>query len=447
MTRWFKQSQTFLFALVLLATPLLSSAESRRCNNFLDDSSASFTANWLHSETKIAIDRIEKNISPLGAMPGVVIAATTPEYNYHWVRDAGLVMDAVVTRYEKSNDATEKSVLNQKLHEYLVFSTHLQNLQAKTEQEKSVYTGLGEPKYNVDGTIFSDGWARPQTDSPALRAISFIHWARVLMREGRSDLIRQKLYDSSGATVIKKDLEYVSHNWRIPTADLWEEVTGDHFYTRMVQRKALLEGAKLALDLGDHRAAEWYYNQGKEIEKTINSFWDPIRNYFVATRNIVRSNVPQKKSHLDAAVVLGVLHGHTDDNFMSFSDPRVLSTINKLIEAFTKEYGINKDASIPGIAIGRYTEDVYKGGNPWVLCTLAIAELYYKAAKEMKTNGQARTSAMLSEKADHFVERVRYHSHPSGSLNEQYDRNTGYMMSVEELTWNYAAILTTYWAQ
>ena len=42
---------------------------------------------------------------------------------------------------------------------------------------------------------------------------------------------------SNGLTltiVIKADLDYIVTNWQIPTFDLWEEVLGAHFYTRMV---------------------------------------------------------------------------------------------------------------------------------------------------------------------------------------------------------------------
>jgi glucoamylase len=29
--------------------------------------------------------------------------------------------------------------------------------------------GLGEPKFNIDGTAFTGSWGRPQRDGPALR--------------------------------------------------------------------------------------------------------------------------------------------------------------------------------------------------------------------------------------------------------------------------------------
>jgi glucoamylase len=307
-------------------------------------------------------------------------------------------------------------------------------------------TGLGEPKFNVDATPFSGPWGRPQNDGPALRALSFIHWSQDLIKNGKIDFVRQRLYNQN-ATVIKKDLQYVAEHWREPSFDLWEEVKGDHFYTRMVQRRALKEGADLAEQMGDTPSAELFRREALEIEKTILEFWDADRGYFVATKNRVEG-LDYKNANLDTAVILGLIHGSMNDGFLSFSDPRVQSTMNHLIESFRQTFPINGRAEIPGVAIGRYPEDRYggnhfNGGNPWPLCTLAVAEVYYRAATELRAKGDNNGATDMIAKGDEFVARVQYHAHADGALNEQIDRNNGYMTSVEDLTWNYAAILTS----
>ena len=43
---------------------------------------------------------------------------------------------------------------------------------------------------------------------------------------------------------------------------------------------------------------------------------------------------------------------------------------------------------------------------------------------------------------DLYLARVKYHPNPDGSLSEQMDRDTGFMTSARDLTWNYAAFLT-----
>jgi glucoamylase len=400
---------------------------------------ASRENSWLDAESQVAIGHILQNISPADASPGAVVAApsrTEPNYYYHWVRDAALVMDTVVLRYENSKSSRDRSVYAQKLHEYLDFSEGLQNVRA--------IGGLGEPKFEVDGSSFDGPWGRPQNDGPALRALSFIHWARVLLDEQQTSFVKKRLYDgrSPSQSVIKRDLEYVSHHWQDSSFDLWEEVQGDHFYTRMVQRRALLEGSDLAIQLGDFGASEWYASQAREIEGQLKNFWDNKHKYFRATMNR-RAGVDYKSSELDVAVILGMLHGFTGDEFLKFSDPRVLSTIDALENSFRRIYPINQRAEIPGVAFGRYPEDRYGGsdfdyGNPWPLCTLAIAEAYFRAAQEL--GGSAGLA--LVAKGDALVNRVKFHANADGSLSEQMDRYNGFMKSAPNLTWNYAAVLT-----
>ena len=397
---------------------------------------------WLRGEADFSIGQIIQNISPADALPGAVVASQSrrdPNYYFHWVRDAGLVMEAVLARHQNSSDAQERAVLTRKFHEYLQFSERLQNVPA--------ISGLGEPKFNVDGTAYNEPWGRPQNDGPALRALSLIHWADSLLAEGKIDFVGERLYNPSPRSVIKRDLEFVSHHWREASFDLWEEVKGDHFYTRMVQRRALVDGARLAERLGDSGAARWYLSQAREIERDLANFWDPRRGYIIATRNRVEG-VDYKHSELDTAVILALLHGSTNDGFLRFSDPKVLATIQKLIDAFSELYPINFRAGVPGVGIGRYPEDKYGGadfkyGNPWPLCTLAISEALYRAAEELIVSGKREQASSLIEKADTFVGRVKYHADADGSLAEQMDRYTGFMKSAEDLTWNYAAVLTT----
>lgn len=443
-----------LTTLVSILFPSSGFAKSVRCEKMYSEhtdlSKADHTAHravtlaaWFNQETHISLTKIFTNISPADSLPGVVVAAQTrhsPNYYYHWVRDAGLVIDSLVSSYQVSTSAVDKTAIRQKLSEYIDFSDHI--------QQTRTLTGLGEPKFNVDGSAYNDPWGRPQNDSPALRAISFLHWAKVLAQEGDTQTLA-RLYKAEmpANSVIKRDLEYVSHHWRDSSFDLWEEVRADHFYTRMVQRRAMIEGAALARQMGDTPAALWYAEQGREIEATLNSFWDANKGFIGATQNHAEG-LNGKVSNVDTAVILGLLHGGMNDGFMAFSDPRVLATLQKIEDTFKAIYPVNQNPEAPGVAIGRYPEDVYggadfNGGNPWPLCTLAVAEAYYRAAGELEKSGQSTKAQELIAKGDQFVARVQFHSHADGSLNEQINRNTGYMTSVSDLTWNYAAILTT----
>merc|ERR1712216_461821 len=94
-----------------------------------------------------------------------------------------------------------------------------------------------------------------------------------------------------------------------------------------------------------------------------------------------------KYKSLDSAVILGVLYGSTPDGFYGPFDDKVMKTAKALEESLRGVYEVNAAddaAKIPGFLVGRYPNDTYTGyqtgglGNPWILCTHAMAELYYR---------------------------------------------------------------------
>ncbi len=383
---------------------------------------------WLSEHSVVSSRKIMENISPADGLPGAIIAARTrgnPDYYFHWIRDAALVVESLLGRRSLSNDLSEINSIDQKISEYVAFSGQIQKLPTPS--------GLGEPKVNVNGTVFSDPWGRPQNDSPALRAVSMIHIAKLSKK-------------SEVNSIIKTDLDFVAEHWRDPSFDLWEEVFGTHFYTLMVQRKSMIEGAEFAKAIGDFTSEKKYRDQKSLIEKVLlDNFWNVEGSYIQTTINQV-GGLTGKDSNLDIAVVLGLLHGAVNDGVFKFSDTRFLNTLHSLESRFQDLYAINKKKEIPGTAIGRYIEDLFSGpdrsgGNPWVLATLAMAEAYYNVAAELKIQGRSDWKSFI-EKGDTFIQRVQYHANPDGSLNEQIQRDTGFMTSVSDLTWSHAAVLT-----
>ena len=272
-------------------------------------------ASWLERERPIAIQKLRANVSRPDTKCGTVIASPMrqdPDYYFHWVRDAGLVMQGVADLLAQGEDV---EVYRRMFEDYVNLS--------RDEQKSDALTGLGEPKFNVDGTPYGLAWGRPQNDGPALRALALIKFAR--WRGGDvSDLYAAEFEKRS---VIKMDLEYVAHHWRDPSFDLWEETLGDHFYTRMVQRRAMVEGAALARSVGDHLAADFYQAQAGELAREIEKHWDANRGYITATLNW-KGGVSYKNSGLDVAVILAGVHGYACDGFFSYPDPRVIATAN-----------------------------------------------------------------------------------------------------------------------
>ena len=216
-----------------------------------------------------------------------------------------------------------------------------------------------------------------------------------------------------------------------------------------------MQASFLALELEKH-----WTGTKKHIDTTINKSTVEGLDY--------------KYSNLDASVILAVLH--TQDNSLSFGiqDSRIQSTFLELHKSFKEIYSINQDGS-ESVGIGRYPEDTYYAGNPWFLLTHAFAEYLFELADHYKKSGSINVDATnrdfmekfakidndvtnikvdepefdkaisnLLAQAHLYINKSKRHSDPSGQMDEQFDRNNGYMKSARHLTWSYASFITMY---
>ncbi|CAE6473639.1 unnamed protein product [Rhizoctonia solani] len=346
--------------------------------------------------------------------------------------------------------------------------------------------GLGEPKFNVDGTPFEGDWGRPQRDGPALRAITLIRFANYLLDRGTNadhKFVSQFLYNqdtSSGSSIIKNDLEYTSHLCFDSSFDLWEEKQGLHFFTLVACRKALDSGAALASRLGDLGAAAWYQQQFDLMNSRIldsGAFHFPDGSYraYANPENLGRRGV-------DSAVLLAILAaGKAGDPNFGPTAPAVLASVKVYVDAFRGKYSIaNSSDQVFGVApvpTGRYPEDKWDGyetgpdtmGNPWYLCTVAVPHLIDWALSEFMSAGNITITEVslpffeqfVSVKpgdvftrgstefnltvigmrawSDGFYKILQQFQGPGGVLYEQFNRDTGEPQGASNLTWSFAA--------
>jgi glucoamylase len=454
---------------------------------------------WSQQEARLATSNMLANISPAGTHSGVVVASpsqSNPNYYYNWIRDAGLTMDAVITLFTKTTNTDDQERYLGFLQDYVSFSR--MNQLTPNRSGNPGDTGDGEPKFNVDGSAFNEDWGRPQNDSPAIRGYVLTRFANLILDHQAPGLsasyVTNSLYSdvlpANGA--VKADLEYVAHHWQDPSVDLWEEVKGEHFFTLMVQRRAMIQGAALADRLGDSGAASFYRLQASLMEGTISNHWDGQVIHATYNWDTASSVTKYKGEVLDVGTILGVLQGDLGDGFFSVTDDRVLATAQKLEAAFKPVYPVNQvttDASgkALGTSIGRYPEDIYtgygtapNGGNPWFLATNAYAELYYRCANNWEKAGKilvsnanfylissaqnflrggvqpgetidasdARFSSIIAGVrtiGDSYLRRNQFHGDPSGHISEEFNRNTGFMQGARDLTWSYASLLSAVW--
>lgn len=373
-----------------------------------------------------SVKRLIENSTKPDVSPGMVVASpsrSNPNYYYDWVRDTSLSMKALMDYWEIKRDPK----IEKMLYTWVESETRRQN----------IYTlsGLGEPKYNIDGSGYEGPWGRPQNDGPALRAIAMMKFARLLIDSGKREYVQRKLYSGiiPAMSPIKKDLEYTAHQWREPNFEPWEEEMGLHFYNMLVQYTALSVGAGFALEMGDGGAADFYAEQAREIGQFIR------KNFLnqetgIRVSSVVTRGLGYKHSGIDVTPLLALNHTYPYQKLISLNDPYVRKYLDVLTTTFKNIYNVNKEYPHLGVALGRYPEDRYDGyhtggqGNPWFLATIALAEYYCASGNKSSANAQ--------------FERVIFHSDKTGQLDEQFNQHTGYMQGAYELTWSHGAYIT-----
>lgn len=216
--------------------------------------------------------------------------------------------------------------------------------------------GLGEPKFQVDMSAFTEDWGRPQRDGPALRATALMTYGGHLLESGGKAQVQSDIWP-----IVEKDLGYVTQNWNQTGFDLWEEVEGSSFFTVSAQHRALVEGVAFAEKLGE--TCEGCDEQAEQILCYLQDFWNG--------EFIVSNLGSDERSGKDANSILASNHRYDPDascedaTFQPCSS-YALSNHKAVVDSFREEYGVNSDVDAgSGPAIGRYTEDVYMGGNPW----------------------------------------------------------------------------------
>lgn len=267
--------------------------------------------------------------------------------------------------------------------------------------------------------------------------------------------------------------------------------------TYLIQNAALIEGTTLAKALGTPEHS--YETVAPQILCFLQSFWtssgyiDANSESFpcyappkdrqnptswMLIKKIV--NVNNGRTGKDTNTVLASIHifdpslGCDATTFQPCSD-RALANLKQVVDSFSI-YDINRGTPEGfGIAVGRYSEDVYFGGNPWYLTTLAVAEQIYDSLivweKEQSLTvtqtslpffqsllGSDEISvgthhkhcsdtfstvvAKVSAYADSFLSIVEKYAGLDGSLAEQFSRDDGDPLSAGDLTWSYAAFLS-----
>ncbi|KAI0270004.1 glucoamylase [Gloeopeniophorella convolvens] len=425
---------------------------------------------YVERETPAARAGLLANIGPdgaksHGALAGLVIASPSthdPNYLYSWTRDSALVFKLLIEGLVSGDDPSFRGLVDA----YVAVEARLQK--TPNPSGPADQGGLGEPKFNINGTAFTSPWGRPQRDGPALRSTALMQYANWLLDSGNATYVQKTLWP-----IIELDLDYVAASWGQTTFDLWEEINSSSFFTAAVQHRSLREGSTIATRLQRRSKSQAYSIQADGLLCFMQSFWNSSASY-------IKANTGGGRSGLDANTVLAAIHtfdpaaGCDATTFQPCSD-RALANLKAYVDSFRRVYPLNKRVAAGApVAVGRYPEDVYYGGNPWYLATLAVAEQLYDALITWNALGalsvtptsqpffaqfapgiapgdyatDTETYTQLTDAirahADGFVAVVAAHTPPGGGLAEQFDRTGGRPVSAADLTWSYAAALTAF---
>lgn len=369
------------------------------------------------------IIKIFENILQKDTYPGMIIASISkhnPDYYYHWIRDSAIVIRIVISHYLEFLDTKSfKQIID-----YIENESCLQSL--------NCISGLGEPKFNVNRTTFDKAWGRPQNDGPALRSSSLLKIYFIFKKE--YPLICEIILD-----IIHKDLIYIIDNIHNPSFDLWEEIYGYHFYTRVVQYKFLKDFLNLinSSDIDDIKHLTKFHKYKRKIVTTIEQLNTLINHHNIKYSSFDINGKPCR--NFDASILLGLSHIEYDTDIIDIFDESFIAYVKEMCIYFYNEYPINKELfkNKNIFMLGRYKDDHYYNGNPWFITTLALTQLLvvYK-----KNNILYKLfNEIINEKTiENIIEYV--FSINKFNIDEQLDKNSGRLISAKNLTWNYAEL-------
>jgi glucoamylase len=458
------------FILFLSAAPFFASAAEPstvdRLNEALQKTMPRMACNLSPKTPKPIVREINGMPVRVEILPaaGSIVASPNfdnPDYYFHWIRDSALVADSLVQLLPHLAGTPSGEKVRAFLGDFVRLSNRLQ-------QSDSIY-GLGETRFNADGSIDDTFWARPQHDGAGLRALALLRY----YREEKSNLDPELL--ATLKDTIHRDTNHLSYAFEAQSFDLWEISFGHHFFTGLVQLGALEKARTLVPEFA---RKEWP-KAVKSLKQDLAKHWDSPKGFYHFSLGDVTNSegevVPEVGGGLDASVALAVNSAGRREGDLSLRDPKVWASLWKAEEYFRHAFRINEDHP-RGPLIGRHPGDDYYGGNPWYVLTAGMAEFYYRLAADVRSHdddsffvtalnreplqsvlgrevkigadlaatveGRAELIAKLVAKGDAFLDTIMDILPKDGMMAEQVDKDSGREVSALDLTWSYSAFLT-----
>ncbi len=293
-------------------------------------------------------------------------------------------------------------------------------------------------KYGPDGTVGAswhpwfiqgEGPEIPfQEDGTALVVWSFDqHFKRYGDRDFAAPLYRRLIRPAADFMA-----DFRHPRTRLPLAswDIWEERRGTHIFTTAAVIAALRAASELAEEFGDAADAARYLQASEEVKAALlTHFWDPEADSFARMVTTDADGTLTWDMTCDASAYALFAFG-----VLPADDPKVAATMGRMGRSLWVKAGAGGLARYERDYYFRVTDDFEKvPGNPWIICTLWLADWYIATA-----NKKADLKAALD-----LLEWAALCASPTGVLSEQIHPFSLQPLSVAPLTWSHAQFVTT----
>lgn len=348
---------------------------------------------------------------------GAVIAANDSDvlqfgrdtYSYMWPRDGALTAAAL--------DLAGYRELSRRFFDYC----------GRIISDKGYFLH----KYNPDGSLgsswhpwYGDGQMQLPIQEDETALVLWALW-RHFQRWGDVESLKP-LYRPLivAAAAFLEDYRDGRTGLPLPSYDLWEERRGVTTFTAGAVCGGLTAAAHFATLFGEEARAARYRKAAEAVRAGMATYlFVPEADRFARLRT---------ESGVDLTVDAS-LYGAFAFGAFAARHPMMRSTM-----AAVRQH-LWVPTSVGGCA--RYTGDAYQRagaesacpGNPWVICTLWLAQYEIEAATTIEELAQAHG----------YLDWVTAHAQPSGVLAEQLHPYEGTPWSVAPLTWSHAEFVWT----
>lgn len=317
-------------------------------------------------------------------------------YTYCWPRDAVFITNAM-------------DILNMQKEVEKFYKVFCKNTQSRN--------GMWEQRFFTDGKL-APCWGYQIDETASVIYGVYNHYLKtsdkkflkdnLKMLEKATKFLKEYVKD----VCLKENKMYVSY-------DLWEMYEGVHLYSMASIYAGFDAMIKIYEELKDefvkNRVKQENVNKEKEFlrEELVKIKEFCLTNFYDETKKSFVRNLEDKKIDIS---ILGIIYPF---NMFTAKEKKVLNTVERMnmtIRTYTGGYQ-------------RFENDHYKGGNPWVIATLWMANYYLETGENKKA--RECFDFVLKTSAKH------------GYLAEQIDNDQMAPAWVIGLGWSHAMFIIT----